>query len=60
MSGLSKQFLFGDALDGIDTGGLNLAEFGLNNLIEQAKKIQTMKIKVKIITTKIMKIIMTI
>ena len=38
MSGLSKQFLFGDALDGIDTGGLNLAEFGLNNLIEQAQK----------------------
>ena len=38
MSGLSKQFLFGDALDGIDTGGLNFAEFGLNNLIEQAQR----------------------
>ena len=38
MSGLSKQFLFGDALDDIDTGCLNLAEFGLNNLIEQAQK----------------------
>ena len=38
MSALSKQFLFGDALDGIDTGGLNFAEFGLNNLIEQAQR----------------------
>ena len=38
MSGLSKQFLFGNALDGFDIAGLNLVEFGLNNLIEQAQK----------------------
>ena len=38
MSDLSRQLLFGDALDGIDTGGLNFADLGLNNLIEQAQK----------------------
>ena len=37
MSDIGRQLVFGDALDGIDTMGLNLAEFGLNNIIEQAQ-----------------------
>ena len=37
MSDISKQLLFGDALEGIDIGGLNFSEFGLNNIIEQVQ-----------------------
>ena len=33
-----NEFIFGGALEGIDTAGLNLGELGLNNLIEQAQR----------------------
>ena len=37
MSDISKQILFGDALGDLDIGGLNMAEFGIDNLIERAQ-----------------------
>ena len=37
MSDISKKLLFGDTLEGIDIGGLNFADFGLNNILEQAQ-----------------------
>ena len=38
MSDLSKELIFGNALDDIDTGGLNLGQFfGINNIIEQVQ-----------------------
>ena len=37
MSDLGRKLIFGDTLDGIDTGGINWADFGLNNIIEQAQ-----------------------
>ena len=37
MTDIGRELIFGDALDGFDTMGLNLAEFGLNNIIAQAQ-----------------------